>query len=289
MSQATAADRAPTVGVRNASSSPSTAVVAPRIGRVFAAASRAEWTKLRTVRSTMWALLFTVVSTIGLGALITAFEVSRWDQRSATEIHNFDPLLCSFAGINLAQLSIGVLGVLVMTSENATGAIRLTFGATPQRRLVLAAKVATFSTVVAAVSLLSCFVAFFVCQALLASKHAGVSITDPGVFRAVIGGAVHLVLIGAIAVGVGAALRRTAGAVAVLFAVLLVVPGLVTLLPSPWNDDVTKFLPSSAGVALSALGRFPNLLSPLDRFLVLCGYAAATLIIAGSLLVRRDA
>jgi ABC-type transport system involved in multi-copper enzyme maturation permease subunit len=215
--------------------------------------------------------------------------VSRWDHRSATEIHNFDPLLYSFAGINLAQLSIGVLGVLVMTSEYATGAIRLTFGAAPQRRLVLAAKVASFSAVVAAVSLASCLLAFLICQPILATRHADVSITHPGVFRAVIGGAVHLVLIGAIAVGVGAALRRTAGAVAVLFAVLLVVPGLVTLLPSPWNDDVTKFLPSSAGVAMSALVRFPNLLSPLGGLLVLCGYAAATLIGAGWILARRDA
>lgn len=256
---------------------------------MFVAVTRSEWTKLHTVRSTMWALLFTIVSTIGLGALLTLFEVSRWDQRSATDIRNFDPLLYSFAGINLAQLSIGVLGTMVMTSEYATGEIRLTFGAAPQRRVVLTAKVATFSTVVAAVSLVSCFLAFLICQPILATKHASVSLTHPGVFRAVIGGAVHLVLIGAIAVGVGAVVRRTAGAVAVLFAVLLVVPGLVTLLPSPWNNDVTKFLPSSAGVAMSALVGFPNLLSPLGGFLVLCGYAAAILIVAGWLLVRRDA
>jgi len=276
MSEATTADR-------------TRAVVTPRLAGVFVAVTRSEWTKLRTVRSTMWALLFTLVSTIGLGALITAFEVSRWDHRSAAEIRNFDPLLYSFAGLNLAQLSIGVLGVLVMTSEYATGAIRLTFGATPQRRLVLAAKVATFSTVVAAVSLVSCFLAFWICQALLAAKHGGVSLADPGVLRAVLGGAGHLVLIGAIAVGVGAALRRTAGAVAVLFAVLLVVPGLVTLLPSPWNNDVTKFLPSSAGVAMSAVTHFPNLLSPAAGFLVLCGYAAATLAVAATILARRDA
>jgi ABC-2 type transport system permease protein len=276
MSVSPAADRARTI-------------LTPRLSGVFIALTRSEWTKLRTVRSTMWALVFTIVSTIGLGALLTLFEVGRWDQRSATEIRNFDPLLYSLAGINLAQLSIGVLGVLVMTSEYATGEIRLTFGAAPQRRLVLAAKVATFSTVVAAVSLVSCFVAFLICQPILATKHADVSITQPGVLRAVIGGALHLVLIGAIAVGVGATVRRTAGAVAVLFAVLLVVPGLVTLLPSPWNDDVTKFLPSSAGVAMSALVRFPNLLSPLGRFLILCGYAAATLIVAGSSLVKRDA
>lgn len=263
--------------------------VTPTVRQVFFAASRSEWTKLRTVRSTMWALLFTLVSTVGIGALLTALELSRWDHRSVVEVAGFDPLLYGFAGINLAQLSIGVLGVLVMTSEYATGAIMLTFGATPQRRLVLAAKVATFGAVVAVVSLVSCIGAFWISQALLASKHAGMSITDPGVFRAVLGGAFHLVLIGAIAVGVGAALRRTAGAVAVLFAILLVVPGLVTLLPSPWNDNVTKFLPSSAGVAMSAVVRFPNLLTPTAGLLVLLAYTAATLGAAASLLARRDA
>jgi len=261
----------------------------PSRRRIFRAAAHAEWTKLRTVRSTMWALLFTMVSIVGLGVLFTALEVSRWDHRTLAEAVGFDPLLYSLAGINLAQLSIGVLGVLVMTSEYATGAIKLTFGATPQRPLLLAAKVATFSAVVAAVSFVSCAVAFLVCQAILGPAHSGVSLSDPGVMRAVAGGAVHLVLIGAIAVGVGAALRRTAGAVALLFAVLLIVPGLVSLLPSPWNDNVTKFLPSSAGVAMSAVVRFPNLLSPLGGLLVLVAYAVVVVGLAGVLLVRRDA
>ena len=237
----------------------------PRLSTVFKAAARSEWTKLRTVRSTVWALIFSVVSIIGFGVLLTALEVSRWSHRSVTEVTGFDPLLYSFAGVNLAQLSIGVLGVLMMTSEYATGCIKLTFGAVPQRRLLLGAKVAVFAAVVAVVGLISCTVTFFLCQALLAPKHAGVSIGDPGALRAVVGAAIHLVLLGAISVGVGAALRRTAGAVAVLFAVLLVVPGLVTLLPSPWNDTITKYLPSSAGVAMSALVRFPNLLSPYRR------------------------
>lgn len=188
-------------------------------------AGRSEWTKLRTVRSTMWALTFTVTSTIGLGVLLTALVVSRWDQRSPSEVTGFDPLLYSLVGLNLAQMSVGVLGVLGMTSEYATGVIRLTFGATPQRRLLLGAKVVTFSAVVAVVSLVSCVTVFYICQAILAAKVAGVSITDHGVVRAVVGGALHLVLIGAIAVGVSAIVRHTAGAVALLFAVLLILPG----------------------------------------------------------------
>ena len=261
----------------------------PGLRSVFAAAARAEWTKLRSVRSTVWALLFTVVATIGLGASLTALEVSRWDHRTLTERTGFDPLLYSFAGLNLAQLSIGVLGVLIMTSEYATGAIKLTFCAVPQRQLLLLAKVATFSAVTSIVSLVSCTVAFAIGQALLAPKHAGVGIGDPGVLRAVLGGALHLVMTGALAVGLGAIMRRTAGAVAVLFAVLLIVPGLVTLLPSPWNDDVTKYLPSSAGVAMSAHVQFPNLLSPAAGFIVLAAYTAVTLLIAAWTLQRRDA
>jgi ABC-type branched-subunit amino acid transport system ATPase component len=122
-----------------------------------------------------------------------------------------------------------------------------------------------------------------------ASRHAGVSIADPGVCRAVLGGAFHLVLVGAIAVTLGALVRRTAGAIAILFAVLLVIPGLVTLLPSPWNNDVTKYLPNSAGVAMSAIVRVPDLLSPLGGLIVLCGYTAIALMTAMTVLSRRDA
>lgn len=261
----------------------------PKLRGVFEAATRSEWRKLRTVRSTIWALLLTIVSIVGLGALLTALEVSRWNSRSLVEAVGFDPLLYAFAGIPIAQLSIGVLGVLVMTSEYANSGIKLTFAATPQRRVLLAAKVTMFSAVVSIVSMISCFATFFVCQAILGPAHSGVSITDPGVLRAVLGGALHLVLIGIIAVALGAVLRHTAGAVAVLFGVLLVLPGLVLLLPSPWNDNVTKFLPSSAGVAISAVNHFPNLLSPLAALVVLVAYTIVMFGTATYLLVRRDA
>jgi hypothetical protein len=259
------------------------------LSSVFAAAVRSEWTKLSTVRSTVWSLVVAVASTIGFGVLLTALIVSQWDHRSVAEIRGFDPLLYTYAGLNVAGMCFGVLGVLVMTSEYGTGVIRLTFGATPQRRLLLGAKVLTFSVVVAVVSLVSCVATFFICQPILATRHADVSITDPGVLRAVVGGAVHMILIGVIAIGVGAIVRHTAGAVAILFAVLLIIPGIVQLLPAPWNNDITLYLPNSAGAAMSAVYRFPNLLAPSAGFLVLLAYAVATVGVAMVLLVRRDA
>ncbi len=256
---------------------------------VLFAVMRSEWTKLRTVRSTIWTLTFTVISMVGIGTLLTALEVSRWNHRSARDIASFDPLLYSFGGVNLAQLSLGVLGVLVMTSEYGTGGIKLTITATPQRRLLLTAKVATFSLVAAAVSLVSCLAAFFIGQRILAAEHAGVSLGDPNVLRAVLGAVLYLTVIGACGVGLGVIVRHTAGAVAVLFAVLLVIPGLVMLLPSPWNDNVTKYLPGAAGESVASVTHIQNLLAPGQGFLVLCGYTAATLVAAGLILRRRDA
>ena len=145
----------------------------PNLGTVFLAAARSEWTKPRTVRSTVWALIFTVLTIVGIGRLLTALEVSRWNQRSLTEITGFDPILFSFAGLDLAQLSIVVLGVLVMTSEYATGGIKLTFGATPQRILLLAAKVTTFCVVVTIVTVVSRLAAFLISQGLLALVLCG--------------------------------------------------------------------------------------------------------------------
>ena len=54
-------------------------VAAPSWFRIFLAAVRSEWLKLRTVRSTIWALLVTLVIT-GKRALSSVARVSRWDR-----------------------------------------------------------------------------------------------------------------------------------------------------------------------------------------------------------------
>ena len=274
-----------TVQIRASGAAPAS----PTLRTVLVAVMRSEWTKLRTVRSTVWALVLTVVSMLGLAALLAGLSVSRWDHRSAVDAARFDPLLYCFGGINLAQLSVGVLGVMVMTSEYGTGMIKLTVSATPQRPLLLIAKIATFSCVVSVISLGSCFASFFIGQYFFARKHADVAITDPHVLRAVLGAALYLVVVGAVGVGVGAILRHTAAAVAVLFAVLLVIPGLVSLLPSPWNDTVIKYLPASAGAAMAATTSVPTQLAPGTGIAVLMAYTAAVLVAAGLLLRHRDA
>jgi ABC-type transport system involved in multi-copper enzyme maturation permease subunit len=259
-------------------------------GSVFTATARAEWTKLRTVRSTMWSLLVTVVIVVGLGALLSAARVSRWDRLEPGELIRFDPTGFSLNGLLLAQLAIGVLGVLVMSSEYATGQIRATFGATPQRTLVLIAKVLVFAAVTFVVGLAACFAAFFVGQSIFSAKHAQASLGDPDVLRAVVGGALYLTVLGALGIGLGTILRRTAGAIATLVSLLLILPLIAQLLPSPWNDDVSRYLPAQAGSQIfRVIPRTTNALSPWTGFAVLAAYALVSLILGGILLAKRDA
>jgi len=257
---------------------------------LFRAAARSEWTKLTSVRSTVWSLLVTIAIVVGLGALFCAARVSRWDHLDPGERLRFDPAGFSLNGLFLAQLAVGVLGVLVMSSEYSTGQIRATLGAIPQRRLMLAAKTLVFALVVLVAGLVACLTAFAIGQAIFTAKNAGVSLTDPGVPRAVVGGALYLAAIGLMGVGLAAILRRTAGAIATLVGLLLVLPILVNFLPSPWNDDIAKYLPGEAGGSIfHIVQRSSASLSPWTGFAVLGAYAALALVVGAVLLDRRDA
>jgi ABC-type transport system involved in multi-copper enzyme maturation permease subunit len=258
-------------------------------GSALPAVLRSESTKLRTVRSTVWTLLATVVATIGVGTLLSVARVSRWDQLTLRERISIDPTAVSLRGVFLAQLAIGVLGVLVISSEYSTGMIRTTLSAVPQRKLVLLAKAGVFTVVALVVSEVAVFVAFFAGQSVLASKHVDVTLSDPGVLRAVMGAGVYLTLIGLLGLALGTLLRRTAGAIATLFGLVLVLPALVDALPSPWNTDVGKVLPINAGRALFTVRHNSDLLSPGAGLIALLVTVAVVLVLATVAIDRRDA
>lgn len=261
----------------------------PSTAAVVGALCRAEWTKMRSVRSTMWTLLTAVGLTIGFGTLITATQVDAWDKLDAAERLRFDPTSFSLAGLFLSQLAIGVLGVLLISSEYATGQIRATLAATPQRATVLVAKGLTFAVVVLVVGTVASFGAFAIGQSILSTKDIGASLSDPGVLRAVVGGGLYLTAVGLFGLGVGTIVRRTAGAVATLVGLLVVVPVVANFLPSSWNETVTKFFPAQAGIAVTWVTPDPAALAPWTGFGVLVGYALLAMALGGWLLVHRDA
>jgi ABC-2 type transport system permease protein len=250
----------------------------------------AEWTKLRSVSSTMISLLATVVVCVGLAAALSAATINRWSHFSPARQAAFQPATFSLSGLFLGQLIIGVLGVLVMSAEYSSGTIRATVAAVPARPLVLWTKTAVFALTSFVVSLVTCFASFWLAQSILSGTTPTASLSQPGVLRVVIGGALYMTCIGLFGLGLATILRHTAGAISTLFGLLFVLPIIGAFLPSSLANDVTKYFPSAAGteiVQLNATG--PGDLAPWAGFAVLCGYVLIALVVGGVLLSRRDA
>lgn len=244
-----------------------------------------EWTKLRSVRSTMWTLLVTVVIGIGICVLATAETRSHW---GAGNVIGFDPTGLSLAGALFAQLTIGILGVLVISAEYSTGTIRATFSAGPRRLKVLAAKVLVFGATILLASELLAFASFFIGQALLTSPATHAALSTPGAIRAIVGTGLYLTLMALFALGIGTILRHTAGAISVYIAILLVVPIIFQVLPGSIRTSGVRFLPDHIGGAVISVNT-EQAFSPWIGLLILTGYVAALFVLGGILVNRRDA
>jgi hypothetical protein len=248
-----------------------------------------EWLRLRTLRSTFVTLAAALVAMIGSSLLFTGLTASRWSEAGPAEQAGFDPSALSLIGFFLAQLAVGMLGVLVVTGEYSTGMIRATLCAVPHRLPVLWARAAVYSAVIWALMTVAALAAFLAGQAVLSTQDIGVSLSDPGVSRAVFGTGLYLTVVAVLSVGIGMLLRNTAGATASVIALLVVVPGLADALPVSWAHRVSPYLPSNAGHALAVRAPDPHTLAPWTGFMVFCLYAAAALAAAAVTLRRRDA
>ncbi len=247
-----------------------------------------EWTKLRTQPAAYWATAAAVALVVGFGISYSLLRAGRPPQGAAATA-SFDAAAVSLSGVQLAQIATGVLGVLLITGEYTTGLIRATFAAVPRRLPVLWGKAVLTAATVTAVSMPAAFAAFSGGQSVLSRHHLSVSLSQPGVARAVIGSALYLAVIALLGLGLGALTRHAAGGIAALFALLYGAPLAASFLPGHWATDVTRYLPATAGQAVTAVKPDPTLLPPWTGFAVLCGYAAVLLAIAAARMGRGDA
>ena len=251
---------------------------------------RSEWTKIRTVRSTMWTIGVTIVLGIGIGALVCALTRSHWSSQNIGQRVSFDAPATSLIGLLFAQFAIGILGVLVISAEYSTGTIRATFSAAPNRSRVFAAKIVVFGVLSFIVAELTSFVAFFLGQFLLSSPATHATLSSPGAFRAVFGGGLFVCVLGLAAMGLGTIIRHTAGAISAFVAILLVLPIITAALPNQLSQDIRKFMPDRIGVdVLTTKGQDFGAFSPWVGLLILCVYAVVLLVIGASMLEKRDA
>jgi ABC-2 type transport system permease protein len=247
---------------------------------------RSEWTKLRTVRSTYWTAIAAVFATIGI-AILGAPEYIR--HFAPKNLEGFDAANFILQGLYLAQVALGALGVLTITGEYATGMIRTTLTAVPQRRAVVALKAFVYLVATFVIGELISFTTFGVGEAILHARHAGVSLHDPQVLRVVFGGGLYVTSVGLLAFGLGVLVRRTAGALATFFAVLFLPSSLVDLLPQTWRSTALEFAPANAGTQIINLHRAHDMLGPWAGLGMLTLYGGVILLGALFLLGRRDA
>ena len=250
---------------------------------------RSEWTKLRSVRSTFWALTVTVVLGIALGAAISAVAAHGYAKSSASGKLSWDPTALSLDGMAIASLAIAVLGVLCISSEYSSGMIRTSLIAVPKRGRVLAAKSLVFAAVTFVVGEVTSFAAFFVGQALIAGHAPHAALGDPGVARAVVGAGLLLTALAVLSVAAGTLLRHPAAAIAAMVGVLFVLPGIAQALPGSWGNTVNEFWPVLAGGQITSVYHAAHTLQPWPGFGVMCLFVAIVYAIAWTLLDRRDA
>ncbi len=248
---------------------------------------RSEWTKLRSLPSTAWSLLATVALVVGIGTMYSLIRVTR-PPTTPDAVANFDPTAVSLGGVQLAQLAIGILGVLLITGEYATGMVRTSFAAVPRRLPVLWGKAVAFALTTLVLCLPASAVAFVAGQMILAREHLDIALGDPGTTRAVLGSALYLTGIGLLGLGLGALLRSTAGAVGALFGVLFGLQLVSGFLPESWSDHVYKYLPVPAGTAVTFRRPDVSALPPWTGFGVFMLYIAVLLGCAAWRMRSRD-
>ena len=245
----------------------------------FWQAVAAEWTKLRTLRSTVWTLVLAVL-------VVPAFAVFVGITRS---LQPDDTVLGgSLTGAMFAQIAAAIVGVLVMAGEYAGGTIRATLAASPRRHTVLAAKAVVTSAVTFVVGLASCVLAAVIGALILSGK--GYASGEP--MPALPGVALSIAAVGVLGLAAGVVMRSSAGAITAVIGILLL-PPLLGPLFQDWQRWVVGASPTSVLQKLSqssdaapevagSIGAWPSLG-------LVCGYAAVALAAGAWMLRVRDA
>lgn len=249
---------------------------------------KSEWTKIRSVASTIWTLSLAAVVTVALGILISLLSKNEFDNMSAKDQLSFDPTFISFAGMSLGQLAMIVFGVLVVSNEYSTGMIRTSLSAVPQRGAFLFSKIAVATVLAFVVGIITSFVAFFLGQAMLGSHKA--SIGDPGVLRAVIGGGLYMTLIAVFSMGVATMLRSPMLSLGILMPFFFLISNILGAVSA--TKKVGRYLPDQAG------SKIMQVVTPIDDdtpygpwggLAIMVAWVAVAVVGGYVLLKKRDA
>ncbi|MFJ2606194.1 ABC transporter permease [Streptomyces sp. NPDC087425] len=186
-------------------------VVRTHLGHAIAS----EWTKIRSVRATLWTLGVFVLLVVGIGLAVAALMASSGAEDGVSAQN---PLSFGFFGVLVGVMCVITLGVLTTASEYGTGMIRTTMTACPSRVRVLAAKSIVFFGVAFTVTFVSVLVVALADVGLLTETR------QPSAsewLKATLGVSLYVALLGLFSLLLGSVIRHSAGAITLMIALVL--------------------------------------------------------------------
>ncbi|MER7505487.1 ABC transporter permease subunit [Nonomuraea pusilla] len=252
-----------------------------------------EWLKVRSVRSSYLTLGLSLAAILlGYGLAVMAkgmFDSAPPAQQAKARIAELEEVV-----VMVPQLCLGVLGVLTITSEYATGLIRTSLTVVPRRWPLLAAKTAVVGVLGLVVGPATVFGTYAVARWVLGDRFSGAYSVPFGARWPLLAAlSLTVVVFALLGLGLGAILRSTAASIAILVGLVYVIPIVIGNIPEPWSERFGSLM--IGALPREIAGDFPtdsvygSLLPPVPAMLVLAAYAVVPIVTALWLVRRRDA
>ncbi|MGW3039475.1 ABC transporter permease [Kitasatospora sp. NPDC001159] len=268
---------------------------APRFTDLLAA----EWIKLRSLRSTYWVLALASLAAIVININAVHTDLTYIDHppppMPGMEPYKYDPLFHGLSSIasDLMAVAAGSLGAITVFGEYTTGMIRTTFAAVPDRRGVIAAKVLLIGGIAGLAGVVVSTASFFGINAMLASRHVGLSITDEGCLRAVLGYAAIVPTCALIGMALGALLRHATASIVSLVMLMFIMPLMFGGDRYRWLKEIGTHLPLATVSRLTinpnsstTMGKYAP--SVLDSWITMGVWALVAVAVTVVVVRRRD-
>ncbi|MER5808471.1 ABC transporter permease [Streptomyces sp. NPDC002033] len=259
----------------------------------------AEWIKMRSLRSTYWVLALSAVVAIAINVNAVHSDLTYIDQPHpappGVPPFTYDPLFHGLGSIaiDVMALAAASFGAITVFGEYATGMIRTTLAATPDRRAVVAAKVVLVTAITLFLGVTVSVTSFLTTNAMLASRHIGLSLHDPGCLRAVAAYALVIPVCALIGLAFGAVLRHATASIVAVVSMLFLLPMLFGGDRYRLLKEIGNHLPLAAQARLAlnpdgrtSLGTYPATIT--GSWVALAAWALVSVTVAVTVMRRRD-
>ncbi|WP_223256958.1 ABC transporter permease [Arthrobacter globiformis] len=268
----------------------------PGPGPSFFRVLNSEFIKFRTLLSTMILLASTAVVMVGFGAL-SAWGTGQFADQAASDPEAAAAIAAQggdlavtvpTSGVSFAQLILGSLGVLLMSSEFTTGMARSTFAAVPKRLPAFVAKLVVVVVSAFVLTAVSTYIAGLVSVPILDNFGLKLDLASSQSVKLLLVTSAYVAAVAAIGMALGTLLRNSAGGIMSLVGLFFVAPIAFQLIPGDFFEEARKYLPGNTINPLTAVEHVPDTLEVWQAALVLGAWVVVPVALAMVLLKKRD-